>query len=123
MSIDFSTLLNMEQNHSTADSVLEAFLVLKFKTFSFQDPDKISDGLSHIWEEPHKWQKIAAYMGKSENDTKNELKNIVLRRNQIAHEGDYLFHSGSREIIERTDTIEVMNFIQQLGTAIYNLVK
>ena len=101
----------------------EAFLILKFKTYSFQDPDKISDGLSHIWDESHKWQMIANHMGKTENDTKNELKNIVLRRNQIAHEGDYLFHLGSRERIERSDTIEVMDFIQQLGTAIYNLVK
>lgn len=122
MPIDIKNVLNMDQNSTARDSIFESYIISKFKTYSFQDPDKISDGLSYIWDEPHKWQKIADAIGKSENDIRTELRNIVLRRNQISHEGDYVFHLGDREPIERADTVEVVNFIETLGSAIYNLV-
>lgn len=61
-------------------------------------------------------------MGRSEEDVKTELKNISIRRNQIVHEGDYIASGFSRQTIEKVDTDEVINFIEQLGTAIYNLV-
>lgn len=121
--IDIKNVLVMERDGTAKDAIFESYIVSKFKTYSFQDPDKIADGLSYIWDEPHKWQKIALAIGKSENDIRTELKNIVLRRNQIAHEGDYVFHLGCREHIERADTVEVLDFIEALGTAIYNLVK
>lgn len=123
MPIDIKNVLIMEQDSTPKDAIFETYVISKFKTYSFQDPDKISDGLSYIWDEPHKWQKIALAIGKSENDTRTELKNIVFRRNQIAHEGDYVFHLGCREPIERADTVEVVDFIEALGSAIYNLVK
>lgn len=62
-------------------------------------------------------------MGMPESDVKTELKNISIRRNQIVHEGDYVASGFSRQTIEKSDADEVMNFIEQLGTAIYNLVR
>lgn len=123
MPIDIKNVLNMEQDSAARDSIFESYIISKFKTYSFQDPDKISDGLSYIWDEQHKWHQIALAMGKTEIDTRTELKNIIFRRNQIAHEGDYVFHLGSRADIEREDAVEVVNFIEKLGSVIYSIVK
>ena len=38
-------------------------------------------------------------------------------------EGEPVFHLACREPIERADTVEVVDFIEALGSAIYNLVK
>ena len=59
---------------------------------AFQDPTKISDALSYIWEEQNKWEVISRNMriSISSNDLRTKLKNIIVRRNQIVHEGDCL---------------------------------
>lgn len=93
------------------------------KHLSFQDPEKVSEALSLIWHENHKWQKIATEMGINQNDLKTELKNIVIRRNQIVHEGDFDLFTGNIQNISHSDTQQSVNFIDQLGNTIYDLVK
>jgi len=93
------------------------------KHLSFQEPEKVSEALSLIWNENHKWQKIATSMGKNQNDVKTELKNIVIRRNQIVHEGDFDLSTGNLQVIEHFDTLQTVDFIEDLATSIYNLVK
>lgn len=90
---------------------------------AFEDPDKISDALSNIWEANDKWKLIADNLGENKNTVKVTLKNIVTRRNQIAHEGDYIDDIGNRQIIEKADVEDVLNFIEKIGAAIYNCVK
>ncbi len=68
--------------------VFEAEIARKLSFISFQDPQKVTDGLSLIWNEPHKWQKIAASMSMPSDDAKTRLKLITLRRNAIVHECD-----------------------------------
>ena len=121
--INFSTYQQLQQNQLSAPLVFEQYVTAKNKTLSFQEPDKISDGLSYIWAEPHKWQAIATQMGKAENAVRTELKNISIRRNQIVHEGDYITSNTSRQSIEKADVDEVSDFIELLGTAIYTLVR
>lgn len=121
--ITITTAQQLNQSPITAPLLFEQYVTLKHKTLSFQEPSKIADGLSFIWAEQHKWQAISTQMGKSEDDVKTELKNISIRRNQIVHEGDYIASGFSRQPIEKADTDEVINFLEQLGTAIYNLVK
>ena len=53
---------------------------------SFQYPDKIADALSYICEQADKWQYIAIKAGMDKSTCVNMLKNVVTRRNQIAHE-------------------------------------
>ena len=93
---------------------------------AFQDPDKISEALSLIWEEKHKWAVISLNMPYtiSENDLKTKLKNIVIRRNQIVHEGDCLSTQPplQQQIISKSDTIDVINFIKSIVNAIENSV-
>lgn len=97
-------------------------IVRQHSYLAFQDPDKISDALSFIWEETHKWQKISLYMATpiSENDLKIKLKNIVIRRNQMVHEGDCLSTQIplQQQSISKSDTMDVINFIKELVNAI-----
>lgn len=121
--ITITAFRQIKQSPIAAPLSFEQFVTSKNKTLSFQEPVKIADGLSYIWDESHKWKCISAQMGRSEEDVTTELKNISIRRNQIVHEGDYVASGLSRQTIEKIDTDEVINFIEQLGTAIYNLVK
>ena len=89
---------------------------------AFQDPDKIADALSYIWNEPNKWAVVSRNMATSIDPTtlKTKLKNIVLRRNQIVHEGDCL--STNIPLIQQpitlSDTEDVIRFITELVEAI-----
>lgn len=121
--ITITAFQQIKQSPLAAPLSFEQFVTSKNKTLSFQEPAKIADGLSYIWDEQHKWKYISTQMGRSEEDVKTELKNISIRRNQIVHEGDYVASGYSRQTIEKIDTDEVINFIEQLGTAIYNLVQ
>lgn len=106
-----------------AEFVFAQTITLSHKHLSFQDPDKITEALSLIWLENHKWQKIALEMGMNQNDLRTELKNIVIRRNQIVHEGDFDLFLGKIQPISHADTQQAVNFLNKLGNSIYDLVK
>ncbi len=101
----------------------EQEVVLKHKSNSYQDPQKIADGLSLIWEEPHKWQKISGVISSDEKNTKTQLEIIVARRNQIVHEADIDLQTGLRNIISDIDAKESVDFIEKIGTAIFECVR
>lgn len=90
---------------------------------AFQEPSKIAEALSLFWLEPHKWQKIAVLMAMNENDVKSEMKLICNRRNQIVHEFDIDPISRTRQTIVPSDAKDSVDFIEKLGTAIFNLIK
>lgn len=106
-----------------AEFVFEQTIMASHKHLSFQDPDKVSEALSLIWHENHKWQKIATEMGMNQADVKTELKNIVIRRNQIVHEGDFDLFTGNIQPIIHADTQQSVDFINALANTIYDLVK
>ena len=97
-------------------------MVRKLSFLSFQDPDKVADGLSFIWQEPHKWQHIAASIGVDQHTAKTTLKTIVARRNQIVHEADIDLATRQKYLIDKTETETACNFILSCGQAIYNNV-
>ena len=94
----------------------------KFVKLSFQNPTNIADGLSYIWDEKHKWQKIAQAMGSNEQDIKTQLKLIVNRRNQIVHEADLNFATGEKYFITPIDSKEAVEFIELCGASIATLI-
>lgn len=96
----------------------EQEIIVKHKYLAFQEPDKIADALSLIWEEKQKWQKIALALGKSDDAIKKELKNIVSRRNQIVHEADIDLQTSLRNPIDKDDVTEAVDFIFSLGKII-----
>lgn len=89
---------------------------------AFQDPEKIADALSYIWNEPNKWNVISGNMATHIDPAtlKTKLKNIVVRRNQIVHEGDCLSASIPliQQPINHSDTEDVIHFITELVDAI-----
>ncbi|MFH6947410.1 HEPN domain-containing protein [Flavobacterium sp. FlaQc-51] len=101
----------------------EQEVMQKHKTLSFQDPDKIADGLSLIWGEQHKWQTIAISMGIDKSDLTTRLRNIISRRNQIVHEADLDLLTGLRNSISKVDIDFVVGFINTLSEQIFNAVK
>lgn len=108
---------------TVAPSVVFDSIVLKaISHISYQDPDKIKEGLSYIWDETHKWQVLSHSMGMNEKDLKTQLKNIILRRNQIVHEMDVDLLNGNPQSISYADTLAIVDFIKSLGYQIYNKV-
>lgn len=101
----------------------ESEIVQKHKVLAFQDPAKIADGLSLIWDEKHKWAVIAAEIGMSETDVKLKLKTIVDRRNLIVHEADLNPYTGTKYDIDKNEAKSATDLIESIGSAIFNLVK
>jgi hypothetical protein len=101
---------------------LEQEIIERHKKLSFQQPENISDGLSLIWDEKHKWNQLAIAMGTTEGDLKTKLKTIISRRNQIVHEADLDLLSGTRSNIDKADIDDVVHFIEKLSRAIFNSV-
>jgi len=120
--IDVNTYYQIMQSPSEATMIFEQKIISKNGFLAFQDPDKIGDALSYIWDETHKWQMIALKLGMEEKTVKIELKNIVIRRNQIVHEGDYSDSIFDRQDIYQEDVAYVLEFVKKLGCAIYDLV-
>lgn len=94
----------------------------KHSKLSFQDPPKIADGLSYIWNENQKWQQIALGLGMSDEDAKRKQKLIVGRRNAIVHEADLDPVSNQKQAITRDEVTGIADFLLALGNRICDLV-
>lgn len=97
-------------------------IIKKHKALSYQSPDKVSDGLSYIWDEKQKWKKIADRMAMDEEKVKTTLKLIVDRRNQIVHEADIDIVSGTKYPIATADCVATVSFVEKCGEEITKLV-
>ncbi|QNL45136.1 hypothetical protein H8790_03655 [Oscillibacter hominis] len=97
-------------------------VIRKNSYLAFQEPDKIADALSFIWNESQKWLVISRNMATpiDQATLKTKLKNIVMRRNQIVHEGDCLSTNIPlvQQPISLSDTEDVIHFITELVDAI-----
>lgn len=86
---------------------------------SFQEPDKITEGLRLITDKSDIWKLVAARLSMSPEDVKAKLKLIAKRRNQIAHEADLDPSSpGARYAISETDVNESIDFVERVVAAI-----
>ena len=94
----------------------------KLSVLSFQDPNKIADGLSFIWGEEHKWKKIAFSLDMPEVDVKLKQKLIVTRRNAIVHEADLDPVSGAKQLITRAEAADASQFLLAHGLNICDLI-
>ena len=117
--IDISTYQEMNSLDAQQTSILEQRIMLAHGHQTFQTPEKISEALNHICDEKYKWFVLANHMGIAEKSCKQQLQNIVIRRNQIVHQGDYVDSLSPRQNILHTDVNEVRRFILSLGEAIY----
>lgn len=103
-------------------SIFEQAVQSKLKLLSFQDPDKVSDGLSYIWSEAHKWSAISKGIGLDEKSARTKLRLIVTRRNAIVHEADTDPITHQKIPISRSDTDDIAKFLLDVGEEICRLV-
>lgn len=89
---------------------------------TFQRPEKIKDAIA-LFNPLQLWQQVAIAMGDTEINIKNRLNLIVDRRNMIAHEADIEPIFKTKRPINDIDVTGTIDFIEILGTTIYNLVK
>ena len=101
----------------------ELEIVRKQRIVAYQDPNKIAEGLSLIWNEPHKWQAIASRIGIDPSTARTTLKTISDQRNRIVHEADMDIVTGYKYPITLSDTRAATTFISDCGRAVYDLVK
>lgn len=94
----------------------------KLSKLSFQDPTKVADGLSYIWNEPQRWQQIALGLGISDDEAKRKLRLIITRRNAIVHEADLDPVTSQKQSITRAEATDIADFLRALGDRICDLV-
>lgn len=103
--------------------VFEQTIRTRLKLLTFQDPDKVSDGLAYIWNEGQKWQKIAIAIGADEKVTRTTLKVISNRRNSIVHEADIDPVTETKLPINRSEVEDVATLLRKVAEAIYALTR
>lgn len=89
---------------------------------TFQRPDKIKDAIA-LFNLVQLWQQVAVVMSDTEPNIKTQLNLIIDRRNMIAHEADIEPIFKTKRLISNTDVSVTIDFIEKLGTTIYNLVR
>jgi len=102
--------------------IFEQAIFQKLKTVSYQDPSKVAEGLSYIWNEPQKWQKIATAMATTDKTARTTLKLITDKRNSIVHEADIDPFTNAKFNINKTESESSLNFLYHCGNIIANLV-
>lgn len=105
------------------DGWLDEEIRKKHGYLAFQHPDRIADAI-RLFSFCTLWISVAAELNLEVEDVKTELQLIVNRRNQIAHEADLDSRTpgGNRFMISPSDTERIINFIQNIGEAIYVVV-
>lgn len=103
--------------------IFEGIVRQKLGYQSFLDPNKLSDALSLVWLENHKWQRISAAMGRNGHQVVvTELRNIYQRRNAIVHETDKDPSNNEKMPLLASDSERIQDFILELGEEIYKLI-
>lgn len=89
---------------------------------TFQKSDKIKDAIA-LFNSIQLWHQVSEIMLDTEQNIKNRLDLIVDRRNMIAHEADIEPVYKTKRAINDADVVGTVDFVEKLGTTIYNLVK
>ena len=117
----FLSLMNLgtsPQDLVTKQRIIESRINYVLKFMTFQDPKKISEALSYIWDEEHKWQTLATELGKRQEDVISQLKLYVDRRNMIVHEADYDMAIPGHRPISSSIAQDCISFIYSLARQI-----
>lgn len=103
--------------------LFDRHVVLSLSHLAFQQPEKVADGLSRIWPEKDKWDKIGAAMNLSGKFASTKLKLIADRRNAIVHQSDIDPFTGKKATISKAEASDVSDFLERCGEAIVTLVE
>jgi hypothetical protein len=122
ISIEFHAVL-INATIPPKEYLFEQEVIRKLSHLTFQDPERIAEGLALIWNEKQKWDKIASKMGISADAAKTRLKLIVARRNAIVHESDMHPITNAKTPLSKVECSEITDFIHACGHAVADLVK
>lgn len=101
----------------------EASLRETFSYLSFQQPDKIADAI-RLFAPFNIWEEVNHPNFQDQKSLKRQLKLTVARRNQIVHEGDLKpMYPFERWPIDTQELITTIDFVQNVATAIYDVMK
>lgn len=122
ISLEFhSTLLSA--SIPPRELLFEREVVKKLGWQSFQQPAAVADGLSLVWPDNKKWEKIAVAISSDQQKVTTKLKLIATRRNAIVHESDMDPLTNAKTPLSRSECADVTNFLQECGRTIVSLVK
>jgi len=107
----------------TQSTWLETELRERLSYQSFQQPDKIADALRSICDRPL-WDTVAADLDRSSQSIKQQLREIVDRRNKIAHEADVdpSYGIGNRWPIDADMVSQTVDFVEQVVQSIHRIL-
>lgn len=90
---------------------------------SFQHPDAIADAIRFV-SAKKLWEEVGKNWDRPPQEVKQQLRSIVDRRNKIAHEADIdpTLSLGDRWPINEMLVTEVVDFLEQLGESIYQIL-
>jgi hypothetical protein len=112
----------LEASDETKKQILHAALKKSLSEFSFESSKTVESAMSYIGVNKV-WTKIAGLLGGGAEDIKKQLDMIIFRRNCIAHQADIANYTDeSKQLIEREDVDEVINFIERITNIINTLV-
>jgi hypothetical protein len=98
-------------------------VVKQLSRATFQDPDRIAEGLAHISNAPDKWALVGTRIGgTSAADVRTRLKLIANRRNAIVHEADMDPLTNAKTPITANECEQSVGFLLACGQVITHLV-
>ncbi len=109
---------------SSTSTWFETEIREKHGYLAFQHPDKIADAV-RLFSSSELWPSVASQLGLTVQDVKTRLQLIVERRNKITHEADLdpsYSGIGIRWPIFRNDSVQAVEYIQNLCEAIHSIV-
>ncbi|MTJ52461.1 hypothetical protein FJR38_07180 [Anabaena sp. UHCC 0253] len=119
-----NTILNRLNNNSWLENEIRK----KFREDSFQTPDNIAKAIRYISNEKL-WEQVTNKMRgnttqEAQKKIKQDLQEIVKRRNQIAHEADIdpTYGLGNRWNIDESMVNDAVNFIEQVVESIHQIL-
>lgn len=115
---------DVHHHSQTLPEVFAAHLRAQFGHLSFQAPDKIKEALAHV-AEVQLWPEVARRLsdGTTSDQVQSLLKEIVGRRNRIAHEADRdPAQVHDKQAITAQATSEVIEHVQRIATAILHVI-
>ena len=81
-----SVALEIAGDETMGQEIFSRHVRRRLKKESYQDPEKVADGLALVWDGEHKWQRVAKMMNNESAVVVTKLKLIAIRRNAIVHE-------------------------------------
>ncbi|MFI0486165.1 hypothetical protein [Actinomadura sp. 9N215] len=124
LTISIDLFEQIHHHHQPIDAAFRAHLEQTFGFMTFQNPDKIKEGLAYV-STVNLWPRVAAHLSSPDDGeisadfVRTKLREIAQRRNAIAHTADRDPQNVSgRAAITADDAIETITWLERIAGAI-----